>query len=199
MWQRKRRSRRSLRGHRGTSGVFSRTTRSAGGRGRTCRGGAGPGGSTHPPSAPATGASHSSAEEQEHRGHSLAPRCIARRTPRHAGCCANAPRILTKPTLCPTHPTPTAGALRRHQDNPTWISAAPHPGPYLTAVAALMKAASQALDLVGVLVLTGDDGELAGTAHRGVFPWWDKKRGDVSPRGRQGQAESPHPGLLSYL
>lgn len=44
------------------------------------------------------------------------------------------------------------------------------PGPYLAAVAALVEAASQALDLVGVLVLAGDNGALAGAAHRGVFP-----------------------------
>lgn len=56
---------------------------------------------------------------------------------------------------------------------------APHsPGPYLAAVAALVEAASQALDLVGVLVLMGDNGALAGAAHHGVFP-------DGSQRGRR--------------
>lgn len=115
----------------------------------------------------------------------------------HAGRRTIAPCFLPNPTSCPT---PTAGALRRHQDSPTCVlpSLCP-PGPYLAAVAALMEAASQALDLVGVLVLTGDDGELAGTAHRGVFPWWDKGGVRRASGGWLGPAKSPHPGLLSYL
>lgn len=60
-----------------------------------------------------------------------------------------------------------------------WEGSVPNPsafgggggvGPYLAAVAALVETASQALDLVGVLVLAGDDGLLAGAANRGVFP-----------------------------
>lgn len=48
-------------------------------------------------------------------------------------------------------------------------------GPYLTAVAALVEAASQALDLVGVLALVGDDGALTSTADRSVFPGGSKR------------------------
>lgn len=40
----------------------------------------------------------------------------------------------------------------------------------LAAVAALVETATQTLDLVGVLVLAGDDGLFAGAANHGVFP-----------------------------
>lgn len=45
-----------------------------------------------------------------------------------------------------------------------------HPQLYLAAVAALVETASQTLDLVGVLVVAGDDGLFTGAANHGVFP-----------------------------
>lgn len=47
-------------------------------------------------------------------------------------------------------------------------------GLYLAAVAALMETASQALDLVGVLVIAGDNGVLAGAANCSIFPGGSK-------------------------
>lgn len=63
------------------------------------------------------------------------------------------------------------------QCHPLGFGAPPKPpGPYLAAVAALVEAASQALNLVGVLVLVRDNGALAGAAHRGVFPDGSKRK-----------------------
>jgi len=78
-----------------------------------------------------------------------------------------------------------------------WKGSVPNPsasggrsGPYLAAVAALVETASQALNLVGVLVIAGDDGALAGAANCGVFPD-GSKAGWREPRGGVGDELTP--------